>query len=65
MQPEKIALRIIGIICDGRMTDPFIHMTAWWIAFHVRGTEAKNTMLTFAHSIISAIEENHDPDQEW
>ena len=65
MQTEKIALRIVGIICDGRMTGPFIHMTAWWIAFHVRGTEAKNTMLTFAHSIISAIEENHDPDQKW
>ena len=59
MNCEKIADKIVSLIADGRITYPMIEMIGYWVSVHVTDTEAESKILTFCHSVIQNVKEQH------
>jgi hypothetical protein len=59
MNCEKIADKIVSLIADGRITYPMIEMIGFWVSVFVVNTEAESKILTFCHSIIQNVKEQH------
>lgn len=59
MNCEKVADKIVSLIADGRITYPMIEMIGFWVSVFVVNTEAEYKILTFCHSIIQNVKEQH------
>ena len=64
---EKIAMKIVNMISDGRISIPMIQTIGYWIAQYSAGSEAEYKMLALSEAITQSMEEVKDQDDriQW